>query len=184
MSRNEVRIIAGGLRGRKLFFPKVAGLRPTPSLVRETLFNWLRDEVEGASVLDLFAGSGALGFEAVSRGAKKVVAVESHPQAARALVQSRAILEAEQVEIIACEAVRYLRHADPSPFDLVFLDPPFGKGLVGVCCALLEQRGWLKANAKIYVEAERRLIPEVPANWEELRAKRVGEVGSHLYRRM
>jgi 16S rRNA (guanine966-N2)-methyltransferase len=181
--KNEIRIIAGDLKGRKLFFPKVAGLRPTPALVRETLFNWLRDEVEGASVLDLFAGSGALGFEAASRGAKRVAEVESHPRVVTALLENRKILAAEQVEVICCDGLRYLKRADPWPFDLVFLDPPFGQGLVGVCCELLEQRGWLAPAAKIYVEAESRLVPPVPSNWKELRSKRVGEVSGHLYLR-
>lgn len=180
--KNEIRLIAGRFRGRKLVFPEVAGLRPTPSLVRETLFNWLREEVTGARCLDLFAGSGALGFEAVSRGAERVVQVESHPRILKQLLENRNQLGAEEVEAVGCDALRFLRRAEVEPFDLVFLDPPYGQGQVGACCELLEERGWLAPGAKIYVEAESRLVsPPVPTAWKKLRAKRVGEVGCHLY---
>lgn len=181
--KNEIRIIAGRFRGRKLVFPEVAGIRPTPSLVRETLFNWLREEVAGARCLDLFAGSGALGFEAASRGAEKVVQVESHPRVFKQLLENRDKLGAEAVEAVGCDVLRFLKRADAEPFDLVCLDPPYGQGLVGVCCQLLEERGWLAPNAKIYVEAESQFVPPVPATWKKLRSKRVGEVGGHLYMR-
>jgi len=171
--KNEVRILGGCLRGQRLHFPKVVGLRPTPGVVRETLFNWLRAEVEGASCLDLFAGSGALGFEAVSRGAAKVVQVESHPKVVSQLLANRVRLAASQVEVILSDVLRFLKHAHPFPFDLVFLDPPFYSGLVEGCCSLLEERGWLAPQAKIYVEAESRRVPKVP----------VGEVGCHLFAR-
>ncbi|GAB6066721.1 16S rRNA (guanine(966)-N(2))-methyltransferase RsmD [Methylothermus subterraneus] len=180
-NKNEVRILAGALKGQRLPFPRVASLRPTPGLVRETLFNWLREDVAGANCLDLFAGSGALGFEAASRGASSVVLVESHPQAVKRLFENRARLAASQVEIVGSEVVRFLKQALAEPFDLVFLDPPYGQGLVEVCCRLLEERGWLKPAAKIYVEAESRFAPPVPSRWEKLREKRVGEVGCRLY---
>ncbi len=180
--KNEIRIIAGALKGRKLVFPQVAGLRPTPGLVRETLFNWLQEGVVGARCLDLFAGSGALGFEAASRWAGKVVQVESHPRVLKQLLKSRNQLGAEAVETVGCEVLRFLKRAEVEPFDLVFLDPPYGQGLVGVCCKLLEERGWLAPGAKIYVEAERQLVsPPVPTTWKKLRSKQVGEVGGHLY---
>ncbi len=181
--KNEVRIIGGCLRGHKLGFPKVAGLRPTPGVVRETLFNWLRVEVEGASCLDLFAGSGALGFEAASRGAAKVVQVEFHPKVVSQLLANRERLAAFQVEVILSDVLRFLKHATAYPFDLVFLDPPFYRGLAEGCCFLLEERGWLAPQAKIYVEAESRLVPKVPVGWQTLRSKQVGEVGCHLFTR-
>ncbi len=182
MRRNhEIRLIAGQFRGRKLVFPKVAELRPTPALMRETLFNWLREEVAEASCLDLFAGSGALGFEAASRGAKRVVQVESHPRVVRQLLENRNRLGAEAVEVVNCDVLRFLKRTEAVPFELVFLDPPYGQQLVGICCELLETRGWLAPGAKIYVEAENRLIPPVPSTWKALRSKRVGEVGCHLY---
>ncbi len=182
--RNEIRIIAGRWRGRKLRFPPVAGLRPTPGVVRETLFNWLRTEVAGARCLDLYAGSGALGFEAASRGAAEVVQVEANPRVARALVENSQRLQAGQVTVVRAEVGRFLRRPLPSAFDLVFLDPPFGRGEVADCCRALEDGGWLAADARIYVEAESGSCPEVPGNWIPLRHKRVGEVGCHLYRRV
>ncbi len=182
--KNEVRIIGGNWRGRRLTFPPVAGLRPTPAMVRETLFNWIRSEVAGARCLDLFAGSGALGFEAASRGAESVLQVELNPKAARALRENRSCLGAERVETVTANVRKFLRRSPARPFDLVFLDPPFGRGWVPFCCHALEEGGWLKPGAGIYVEAERELdTPEVPGNWERLRHKRVGDVGCHLYRR-
>ncbi|WP_022948078.1 16S rRNA (guanine(966)-N(2))-methyltransferase RsmD [Methylohalobius crimeensis] len=182
--KNEIRVIAGRWRGRKLVFPPVAGLRPTPGLVRETLFNWLRAEVSGARCLDLFAGSGALGFEAASRGAATVVQVESNLRVLKMLMDNRRKLGAEQIETVRGDVKRFLQRTPDRTFNLVFLDPPFGRGLVGACCRLLEAGGWLTPDAKIYVEAESELdCPPVPANWERLRHKRVGEAGCHLYQR-
>ncbi len=183
--KNEVRIIAGHWRGRRLNFPAVAGLRPTPGVVRETLFNWLQVEVSGARCLDLFAGSGALGVEAVSRGAAGVVQVEVNPKVGRALKETNRRLATDRIETVTADVKIFLRKAPPQPFDLVFLDPPFGEEWVSPCCELLETGGWLTVEAKVYVEAERSLEPpEVPRNWERLRHKKVGDVGCHLYRRM
>lgn len=182
--KNEVRIIAGQWRGRPLKFPEVAGLRPTPSQVRETLFNWLQGWVAGARCLDLFAGSGALGFEAASRGASKVLQVESHRRILRALVANKRRLEAEQVEPVAADVLRFLKIPPRQPFDLAFLDPPFERNLIEPCTAALEQGGWLSPNARIYVEAEARLVePLVPCNWRRLRHRVKGDVGYHLYQR-
>lgn len=183
--KNEVRIIAGQWRGRHLNFPAVAGLRPTPGVVRETLFNWLRAEVVGSRCLDLFAGSGALGFEAASRGAARVIEVEANPKVAQALKRNIAMLEALQMEVITADVERFLRRSPEAPFDQVFLDPPFGEGWVGPCCEALELGNWLTPGARIYVEAERALqTPPVPSTWERLRHKQVGDVGCHLYRRL
>lgn len=178
--KNELRIIGGLWRGRKLRFPDSEGLRPTPDRVRETLFNWLGQDLEGLSCLDLYSGSGALGLEAASRGARRVVLVEQDTQACAALRQNCALLEARQAEIIPAEVSRFL--AGPTQrFDVVFLDPPFRKGLIAPACHALEAGGWLEAGARIYLEAEKSLaLDGLPQNWRILRGKQAGEVGYHL----
>jgi 16S rRNA (guanine966-N2)-methyltransferase len=180
--RNQLRIIAGAWRGRKLAFAPVDGLRPTPDRVRETLFNWLGLSVHGARCLDLFAGSGALGLEAASRGAAVVVLVDADPLVARTLREQARLLDAQQVRIIQAHCERYLM-GPTEPFDLVFLDPPYRQGLLPECMGLLEQRGWLAPEAWIYIEAERELEPTLPGNWEPYRSKTTGQVGYHLVRR-
>jgi 16S rRNA (guanine966-N2)-methyltransferase len=179
--RNELRIIGGLWRSRKLKFPSAEGLRPTPDRVRETLFNWLRFDVDGARCLNLYAGSGALGFEAASRGAARVVHVEMNPAVCEALEKNRALLKADQVEIVRADVVRFL--AGPAePFDLAFVDPPFRHGLLVPSCVLLEERGWLAPGAKIYFEAEHGLsLDGLPPNWRLLRGGTAGEVNYHLY---
>ena len=179
---NQLRIIAGAWRGRKLVFAPVTGLRPTPDRVRETLFNWLGLSVHGARCLDLFAGSGALGLEAASRGAAAVVLVDSDPLVARTLQEQVGVLDARQVRIVRAACERY-RQGTAEPFDLVFLDPPYRQGALPGCMELLEQRGWLATDAWIYLEAERGLVPPFPANWEPYRSKTTEQVGYHLVRR-
>jgi len=181
--KNELRIIGGNWRSRKLKFAGAPALRPTPDRVRETLFNWLRQDLEGLVCLDLYAGSGALGLEAASRGAIRVVQVEQNPEACAALRKNCLLLGAEQVEIAQLDVSRFL--AGPAtPFDVVFLDPPFRQGLLAPCCALLEARGWLAPHARIYLEAESRLaLDGIPENWRILRSKQAGEVGYHLCER-
>jgi 16S rRNA (guanine966-N2)-methyltransferase len=181
--RNELRIIGGSWRSRKLRFPDAPDLRPTPDRVRETLFNWLGQDLEGLSCLDLFAGSGALGFEAASRGAARVVQVERGAQACLALKQNCAVLDAQAVEVAQMDVARFLD--GPSElFDVVFLDPPFRQDLVAPCCEWLERKGWLASHARIYIEAERNLpLVNLPVNWQRLRDKQAGEVGYHLYQR-
>ncbi|HHJ39419.1 MAG: 16S rRNA (guanine(966)-N(2))-methyltransferase RsmD [Methylothermaceae bacteria B42] len=182
--KNEVRIIAGQWRGRKLHFPALPGLRPTPARVRETLFNWLREDLIDARCLDLFAGSGALGFEAASRGARVVVQVEAHPKVIRSLERNRRSLEASQIETVGADAIRFLKQAPSEPFDVVFLDPPFEKKLIEPCATALEQWQWLSNHAFIYIEAESQLkeLP-VPGNWRLWKSKTTGDVGYHLFSR-
>ncbi|MDD5036387.1 MAG: 16S rRNA (guanine(966)-N(2))-methyltransferase RsmD [Methylococcaceae bacterium] len=181
--KNELRIIGGTWRSRKLRFPDAQGLRPTPDRVRETLFNWLQQDLEGLLCLDLFAGSGALGFEAASRGARRVVQVERDSQVCAALKHNGALLGATGVEVIPMEVSRFLA-GKAEAFDLVFLDPPFRQGLVAPCCRALEEGGWLAAHARIYVEAECELaLVGLPENWQILRGKHTGGVGYHLYER-
>jgi 16S rRNA (guanine966-N2)-methyltransferase len=179
---NRLRIIGGRWRSRVLRFPDVPGLRPSPDRVRETLFNWLAPVLQGARCLDLFAGSGALGFEAASRGAGRVVMVDCHRAVADWLGEQSRLLKAEGVEVLQSDALNYLS-GSPEPFDIVFLDPPYRKGLIGPCCARLEAHGWLSPDARVYIEAERELDPlPLPESWEVLRSKKAGQVGYYLVR--
>ena len=177
---NQLRIIGGRWRGRKLAFPDLPGLRPTGDRVRETLFNWLAPTIEGSRCLDLFAGSGALGLEAASRGAARVVMVDSARAAIRRLEEHRRLLAADGVELVETEALAYLgRPAEP--FEVVFLDPPFGKGLLEPCCRALAEGGWLAPGAAVYLESERALgEPNLPEGWCIHRAKQTGEVAYYL----
>ena len=180
---NEIRIIAGEWRSRKLRFPVAEGLRPTPDRVRETLFNWLRDHVEGARCLDLFAGSGALGFEAASRGAARIVQVESAERVCSALRHSCEQLSAQQVLVVR-DNVRHYLAGPSSSFDLVFLDPPFHGGWLQPTCTMLETKGWLAPAALIYLEYERELRLEgLPKAWVRLRHGHAGDVAFSLYQR-
>lgn len=178
----RIRIVGGSLRNSRLEVPEQAGLRPTPERVRETLFNWLAPMIEGARVLDLCAGTGALGIEALSRGAAAACFVEPDARAARALRDNLARLKAAGGEVAALDAQGFLR-GPARPFDLVFLDPPFALDLWGALAQQLEQGGWLAERAWIYVESPREVAPAVPENWSPHREGRAGEVRFALYRR-
>jgi len=178
---NQVRIIAGVWRGRRLSFEPVPGLRPTPDRVRETLFNWLSPVIRGARCLDLYAGSGALGLEAASRGAAEVVLVDADARVVAGLHRQVALLGAQQVHVIQADVLRWLAGA-ASVFDIVFLDPPYRRAMLSAGIRGLEQHGWLADDALIYLEAERGLVPNLPDNWELLRSKHAGQVGYHLAR--
>ncbi len=182
--QSKLRIIAGRLRGRKLVFVPVPGLRPTPDRVRETLFNWLTPVIRGARCLDLFAGSGVLGFEAASRGAASVVLVDNNTTVTRLLREQAVMLGATGVQVVTADAFLYLQGAH-EPFDIVFLDPPYREALLGECMRQLETGHWLAAEAWIYIEAEQtiRLDSLLPDNWELYRSKVAGQVGYHLVRR-
>jgi 16S rRNA (guanine966-N2)-methyltransferase len=181
--RNSVRIIGGGWRGRRVNFPDIPGLRPTPDRVRETLFNWLQQAVADARCLDLFAGSGALGLEAISRGARAVVFVEQAAVAARALQEQLTRLGGQaRGRVVEMGAARFLRTKEP-PFDIVFLDPPFGLGALAEYVPLLDAGNWLKVGGLVYLESEKTLgAPVLPPRWELLKSKAAGEVGYHLAR--
>ncbi|HEX4648954.1 MAG TPA: 16S rRNA (guanine(966)-N(2))-methyltransferase RsmD [Steroidobacteraceae bacterium] len=175
-----LRIIGGAWRGRKLRFPASADIRPTPDRVRETLFNWLGARVRGARALDLFAGSGALGLEALSRGASHVTFVERDAAAAQELRARLTDWGAVDVLVARADALHYLA-GEAQPFDLVFLDPPFATDLLHEAARLLEERQWLADGALIYVECPSRAGPPVlPEGWRMLKAKQAGEVGYHL----
>ena len=214
-----LRIIAGLWRGRRWRFPAGPDIRPTPDRVRETLFNWLAPHIRGARVLDLFAGSGALGLEALSRGAAHAEFVDADAKAVAALrdrcvewsaasrgagtpVGSAGFHRADALAFLATRAHRTFaggaagRGDAVAPFDIVFLDPPFGAGLWGEAAARLESGGWLARDAFIYIEAPTGdgtagkaggpspgLPPGLPASWHPWREGKAGEVGYHLLRR-
>lgn len=179
----EVRIIGGEHRGRKLRFPDLPGLRPTGDRIKETLFNWLQASLPGAACLDLFAGSGALGLEAASRGAGSVVMVE---RAVEAVAQLRANVEMLGLRSVSVEqgsALDWLARPASKRFDLVFLDPPFGEDLLGEACRLLARQGWLNPGACVYVETDAgKPSPQLPVDWSLLKEKRAGQVRYRLFR--
>ena len=175
----ELRIIAGRWRGRRWRFPDTS-LRPTPDRVRETLFNWLQRDVAGCRCLDLFAGSGALGLEALSRGAAWVQFVDADAKAARALDSLLHGWGADNASVFRGDAQDWL-HGAPQPFDLVFLDPPFGGGLLTPVCARLAAGGWLAPGARIYVESPKDVSWAPPPGWQALKSGSAGAVGYHLY---
>jgi len=182
----KLRIIGGRWRGRKITVANRPELRPSGDRVRETLFNWLQGRVHGASALDLFAGSGALGLEAASRGAATVILVERDRQLAASLNAVRdAWPDTDALEIVCADAMAWLRDAH-GPFDLVFLDPPFGSGLGAGALATLRRPGLLEPDARIYIESPAREpapITEADAAWRIVRDKRIGEVRIQLLAR-
>jgi 16S rRNA (guanine966-N2)-methyltransferase len=178
-----LRIVGGRHRGRRLRFPAGVDIRPTPDRVRETLFNWLQPRLDGARVLDLFAGSGALGLEALSRGASRVVFVERDRRAAQAIMSLLSEWREDSAEVVCDDAVSWLaRRGDTAPFDIVFLDPPYDGGQLGESCQALTERRWLAPDARVYLERRARdPMTALPESWRELRAGRAGEVGYHLF---
>ncbi len=179
----QVRLIAGEWRGRKLPVPDLPGLRPTGDRSRETLFNWLQPHLPGARCLDLFAGSGALGFEAASRGAVHVDLVEIAPLAVSALVEARSLLGATQVEVHRANALDWLGALDSGSVDIVFVDPPFDSGLAVQVLQKLQQTGCVAPGGFVYVEAAAQL-PELvmQAPFSLFREKVLGEVRMRLFR--
>ncbi|HEX5693568.1 MAG TPA: 16S rRNA (guanine(966)-N(2))-methyltransferase RsmD [Arenimonas sp.] len=176
----HVRIIAGTLRGSKLPVPDRPGLRPSTDRVRETLFNWLQVKVPGARVRDLFAGTGALGFEAVSRGAAATTLVERDPVLAEALRASATRLKLETVRVVTADALAWLAQPVGQRFDLVFLDPPFDAGLWEQAASRLEP--WLAPDAWIYVETPAKTAPILPPGWRLHREGQTRDVRYALFR--
>ncbi|GAB4169876.1 MAG: 16S rRNA (guanine(966)-N(2))-methyltransferase RsmD [Rhodocyclaceae bacterium] len=173
---SRVRIIGGEWRGRNVRVASRPGLRPTPDRVRETLFNWLGQRLEGLACLDLFAGSGVLGLEAASRGALRVSFVERDRDAWLALGEAAARLDGRRrLEVIHADALQFLRQCE-SRYDIVFLDPPYGEGWLARIWAPLARV--VVPAARVYAEAERAIEP--PAGWEMLRSARAGRVHYHL----
>ncbi|WP_304526355.1 16S rRNA (guanine(966)-N(2))-methyltransferase RsmD [Halomonas sp. I5-271120] len=180
----RLRIIGGDYRRRTLPVLDHPGLRPTPGRVRETLFNWLANATAGARVLDLFAGTGALGLEALSRGAREALFIEQSAPVARALESNIATLGANG-RVITADAKAVLGDAlggDADPFDLVFLDPPFRQDLAEESCRRLVDGGLLATGAWVYLEVEAELTPSVPEGWMLHREVRAGDSSGRLYR--
>ncbi len=172
----RLRIVAGKWRSRLLPIADEPGLRPTSERIRETLFNWLAATIEGSRCLDLYAGSGALGLEALSRGAREVVFVENSAAAVAVLEESVAALEAAGARVRKKDALRYLQ-GDSEHFDIVFLDPPFAADLLEDLCRLLDERDWLAAGARVYLEqGHDRPLPRLPDGWTVLKQKTAGKV--------
>lgn len=183
-SHHTLRIIGGEWRGKRLEFPVLRGVRPTPDRVRETLFNWLTPLIQGARCLDLYTGSGALGLEAASRGAAQVIMVDREPAMIEALGQHCAQLNSKNIELIQMDALKFLRK-NQLVFDVVFLDPPFLDDLLEQSLATLLSGSHLSMNARVYVEmnkfGER---PVLPVDWEYLRSKTAGQVAYYLLARV
>ncbi len=178
---NQLRIIAGQWGGRKVDFPDLLGLRPTSDRIRETLFNWLQADMIGARCLDLFAGSGALGIEALSRGAGDVVMVDNTQAAISKIKQNLTMLKDENGQALRSDALVYVVRDDIEPFDIVFLDPPFTSGLLEKSIEVLSGGNCLKVGTLIYIESEKRLDIAVPENWRNLKEKRAGQVKYALF---
>ncbi|RZV38907.1 MAG: 16S rRNA (guanine(966)-N(2))-methyltransferase RsmD [Chromatiales bacterium] len=173
----RLRIVAGNWRSRLLDIAEVEGLRPTSERIRETLFNWLAPSLHGSRCLDLYAGTGALGLEALSRGAAEAVFVERSPVAARQLQKNIDLLDARGASVVTEGALDYLQREASGPFDFVFLDPPFADDLLEETCRLLAARDLLAAGARVYLEQDRaKPEPRLPGNWTIKKNKTAGNV--------
>jgi len=178
-SNGEVRIIGGQMRGRKLKFSGSQGLRPTLDRIRETLFNWLARDIDGSHCLDLFAGSGALGFEAASRGAEKVTLVEKSSKVSQDLKSNCQLIKADNIQVVNFSAEQFLQ-SNQQKYDLIFLDPPFGQDLLDQTMLLLADS--LAANALLYIEQEKSPQVFIPDDsWLQLKFKQTGSFCYALY---
>lgn len=183
---NQVRLIAGRLRGRKITFVDSQGLRPTGDRLRETLFSWLQPYIVGSTVLDLFAGSGALGFEAASRGAERVTMIEKSRTVCAGLRQNKLQLELDNLSIVCADALDVMgntsANVDSERFDIVFIDPPFGERLHQSAVDMLVGSKCLRDDALVAIESDRRAeLVEVPEQWQSRKDKVAGEVRLQLY---
>jgi len=183
---NKFRIIGGQWRGRKLGFSDEPGLRPTPDRVRETLFNWLQPVICGARCLDLFAGSGALAFEALSRDAHNVTLIDANPNVIKTLNKNIELLNIENTHLILADATKICasENRQQQNFDVVFLDPPYNKDLITRCCDGLEKNNYLAPVTYIYIEAEHQITEAMlPDTCSVLHSKKAGNVNYHLIKR-
>lgn len=187
-AENSLRIIGGQWRSRKLTFPDAEGLRPTADRVRETLFNWLQNTIQREDCLDLFAGSGACGIEALSRGARHVTFIDSSSPATNAIRDNLRLLQAQDHTVICDDSLRWLqgstRRAGPDQYGLVFIDPPFASNLMAASAAALEASNLLRADALIYLESAHEIAAAtLPPAWQVLKSKRAGLVYFYLCQR-
>ena len=180
---NSVRIIGGDWRGRRLPIADVPGLRPSGDRCRETLFNWLQPWILAAECADLFAGTGALGFEAASRGAASVLMIEKHPRAQEVLRQSIEQLQAIQVNLQSGGAMSMIEDIKPDSLDIVFVDPPFDSNLAGVVLERLDSIGCVRNGGFVYVESPATTVISPPQGWRTWRDQQLGEVRMQLFRR-
>ena len=177
----KVRIIGGAWRRRMLSLPPIAEVRPTPDRVRETLFNWLAPSIGGARCLDAFAGTGALGFEAASRGAASVVLLDTSAAVVAHLTDYCRKLDAGMVAVEHADAVSWLDRPASLPFDVIFLDPPFGSDLGEMALQAIAHHGWLTDDGMVYFETgSRSRKPALPEGWSWEREKRAGRVRYYL----
>lgn len=177
-----IRLISGKWRGKKLPVQDKEGLRPTTDRTKETLFNWLMHDIREANCLDCFSGSGSLAFEALSRYAKSATLLERDKQVSKQLQANIESLKADNATLIETDSIRYLQQNAQHTFDIIFLDPPFNKGLLQPCCDALEKNGYLAEQAIIYIEMESQLDDlNLPTNWKRLKEKSTGQVTYQLY---
>lgn len=183
MSKNDVRIIGGRLRGRRLAFNERAQeVRPSSDRLRETLFNWLQFKLHGAHVLDAFAGSGVIGAEAVSRGAEHATFIELNPKQSQQLKRALPPLLEQQHEVVTGDALAWLANTPHTQFHVVFIDPPYHLGLQEKACEALVSQPWLADNALIYVESDSKAAaPKVPAEWRLEKEKVMGQIRAQLF---
>lgn len=180
----DVRVISGKWRGRKLPVFNAEGLRPTPDRVKETLFNWLMQHIDGATVLDCFAGSGSLAIEALSRHAKFASLIERDRSLANHLSQNLQRLNGANAEVINQDCLAFLAKTATKRYDIVFIDPPFHKDFAQTCCQALENKGWLADAAFIYLEVEQELnVNFIPSNWLLIKHQQTGQLAYRLYQR-
>ena len=182
---NIVRIIGGQWRSRKLHFNDIPDLRPTPDRVRETVFNWLQPVIVGSRCLDVFSGSGALGFEALSRGATHCLFIDNHPQSTSDIQHNLKLLKTDAGETMTGDSLQILQHLHESPsdkqFNVVFIDPPYAMNCALQCCQLLNEHQWLANEAYIYIESPTAIDEQqLPAHWNLHRQKKAGNVHYHL----
>jgi 16S rRNA (guanine966-N2)-methyltransferase len=183
---SQIRVIGGKWRSRKLSFPPIQGLRPTPDRVRETVFNWLQNTLVGADCLDLFAGSGALGIEALSRGANNCTFIDLAAKSCQSLRQNLTLLECKDAEVIQADAIAWIKQNTHNKlgitkaFDIIFLDPPFNQNLCQSACQTLIDKNLVGVNSYVYIETELQL--KLSLNWTLYREKTSGQVRYRLYK--
>ena len=182
-NKNFVRIISGKYKSRKIIFPDRPGIRPTGSRIRESLFNWIQADIVNSRCLDLFSGSGALGIEALSRGAEKTTFIESDFETAICLEKNLQTLNAVNGIVVRANAISWLESQNNiEPFGFVFLDPPFKKNLLLDCISLLESNYMISDNGNIYIETEADVnLRQLPPTWRLKQKKQAGQVSYCLY---